>query len=143
MVSTWFGLLFFVLIASLVAYSRKISGQLPRRLNADDIVLEKNVARQPGRGRIWIAMVNMAGVGCLLTWFGFIGLLEHFDATRPVKPDAVTGAVISQNNHGHIVYLTEREQGQLLSLQRISIGLALVATLATYFYKRATGKMPS
>ena len=143
MVSTWFGLLFLVLIASLVAYSRKISGQLPRRLNADDVVLERNVAPQRGRGRIWIAIVKMAGVGCLLTWFSFIGLFEHFDATRSTKRDASTGRVIAQNNHGHFVYLTEREQTRLLALQRISIGLAFISVLATYFYKRVTGKVPS
>ena len=140
---TWLGFLAIVLIATLAAYSYKASGQLAKPLNADDIVLEKNMAQQPARGRIWIAIVRIVGVGCLLTWFGFIGLLEHFDATRPTKPDSEKGAVIPHNNHGHIVYLTEHEQEQLLGLQRTSIGLALVAGVAAYFAKRATGKLPN
>jgi hypothetical protein len=76
-------------------------------------------------------------------WFAYIGMILHYDATRPIKPDAGKGAVISQSNHGHVVYLTEREEGLLLSLQRTSIGFAFVGVLAAYFYKRATGKMPS
>jgi hypothetical protein len=90
-----------------------------------------------------MVIVKVAGFGFLLFWFGYIAAFEHFDATRPIKPDSEKGAVIRQNNHGHIVYLTEHEQEQLLVLQRTSIGLALVATVATYFYKKATGKLPS
>ena len=92
--------------------------------------------------RIWRAVIRIAGFGFLLLWFGFIGLFLHFDATRPLKSDAAKGTLIPQNNHGHIVYLTKRERGQLDFLERTSIGLALVAVVATYFYKRATGKLP-
>jgi hypothetical protein len=70
-------------------------------------------------------------------WFGFIGEFEHFDATRPSKPGSER--FIPQNNHGHIVYLTEREQNQLLVLQRIPIGLWLIAIVAAYFYKKESG----
>jgi hypothetical protein len=94
------------------------------------------------RGKLWMVILNAAGIGFLLTWFGYIAAFEHFDATRPMKPDSAKGVVIPQNNHGHIVYLTENEREQLLALQRISIGLALIATLATYFYKRTTRKLP-
>ena len=97
---------------------------------------------QSARGKLWMVMLNAAGIGCLFTWFGYIAAFEHFDATRPITPDSAKGAVIPQNNHGHFVYLTEKEQDQLLALQRISIGLALVATLATFFYKKRTGKLP-
>lgn len=90
---------------------------------------------QTALGKFWMALIWLGGFGFLLMWFGYIAMFFHFDATRPIKPDSVKGAVIPQNNHGHIVYLTEREQIQLLSLQRTSIGLALVAGLATYFYK--------
>jgi hypothetical protein len=89
-----------------------------------------------------MVILTAAGIGSLLTWFGYIAVFEHFDATRPMKPDSAKGAVIPQNDHGHIVYLTEKEREQLLALQRISIGLALVATLATYFYEKTTGKLP-
>ena len=94
------------------------------------------------RGSVWMVILNAAGFGFLFTWFGYIAAFEHFDATRPAKSDSATGAVIPQNNHGHIVYLTEKERQQLVGLQRASIGLALVATLATYFYKNTTGKLP-
>jgi hypothetical protein len=95
------------------------------------------------RGKLWMVILNAAGLGFLFTWLGYIAVFEHFDATRPVKSDSAKGAVIPHNNHGHIVYLTEKDREQLLALQRISIGLALVATLATYFYKKTTGKLPN
>jgi hypothetical protein len=101
------------------------------------------MSNQNERGKLWIVILNTAGLGFLFTWFGYIAAFEHFDATRPRKPDSVKGAVIPQNNHGHIVYLTEKDREQLLALQRISIGLALVATLATYFYKKTTRKFPN
>jgi hypothetical protein len=143
MVFTWFGLLFIVLIATVAAYSYKTSRRLALPLNADVVVLDKNVGQQAARGKFWIAVLYLTGVGALLAWFGFIGVFEHFDASRPTTPDSVTGRIIPQSNHGHIVYLTEREEGLLLSLQRTSIGFVFVSVLATYFYKRATGKMPS
>jgi hypothetical protein len=94
-------------------------------------------------GEIGIAIAKVAGYLALLTWFGFIALSFYFDATRPVKPAYGKGGVIPHNNHGHIVYLTDHEQDQLLALQRIPIGLALVAIVAAYFHKRATGKTPN
>ena len=92
-------------------------------------------------GGIWIAITKVAGSLALLTWFGFIALSFHFDSTRPVKPDYSQGEVIPHNNHGHVVFLTEHEQGQLLALERTPIYLALVAVVAAYFGKRATGKL--
>ena len=82
-------------------------------------------------------ILRVAGIRALFTWFGFIGAFEHFDRTRPIKPDMVKKAVIPQNNHGHIVYLTEQEQERLLALQKTSIGLFLVAIFAAYFYKKS------
>jgi hypothetical protein len=143
MAFTWLGLLFSVLILGMAAYSYNTSRRLAVTLNADPLVLDKNVGQQAGRGRFWIAVQYLTGVGALLTWFGYVAVFEHFDATRPIYPNAVQGAVIPQNNHGHIVYLTDHEQDQLLALQRIPIGLALVAILAAYFHKKATGKPPN
>ena len=90
-----------------------------------------------------MVILKVAAFGALFTWFGYIAAFEHFDATRPAKSDSARGAVIPQNNHGHIVYLTEKEQEQLLALERIPIGLFLVATAAAYFYKKTTGKSPN
>ena len=143
MVFTWLGLLFSVLILGMAAYSYNTSRRWAVTLNADALVLDKNVGQQVMRRKFWIAVQYLTGVGALLTWFGYIAVFEHFDATRPIYPSGVKGAVILQNNHGHYVYLTGREQAELLFLQRTSIGFALAATLATYFYKKATGKMPS
>jgi hypothetical protein len=95
------------------------------------------------RGKLWMVTIKAAGLGFLLTWFGFVARSLHFDATRPIKPDYARGAIIPHNNHGHIVFLTEAEQKQLFVLERIPIGLALIAVLASYFYKKSTGKLPS
>ena len=101
------------------------------------------MAQQLAPGKFWIAVLRLAGVGALLAWFGFIGVFEHFDASRLKAPDSATGRLIPQSNHGHTVYLTEHEESALLSLQRTSIDCLFVSVLATYFYKRATGRMPS
>ena len=101
------------------------------------------MSNRSARGKLWMVILNAAGIASLFTWFGYIAAFEHFDATRPIKPDSAKGTVIPQNNHGHIVYLTEKDRQQLLALQRISIGLALVGTLATYFYKKTAGKLPN
>jgi hypothetical protein len=140
-VSTWFGLLFIVLIAAVAVYSYKISGITAKPLNADAFLVEKKGSA--ARGKFWKAVLYSAGVGALSMWLGYIGMFGHYDSTRPTKPDASMGTVIPQNNHGHLVYLTEQEEARLLGLQRLSIGLALVGVLSMYFYKRATGKMPS
>src|SRR6266404_388122 len=143
MVFTWFGLLFIVLIATMAAYAYKMSRRLALTLKADVVVLDKNVGQRAARGKLWMVILKAAAFGILFTWFGFIARLSHFDTTRPIKPDFAKGAVIPHNNHGHIVYLTEKDQEQLFVLERIPIGLALIAVLASYFYKKTTGKLPS
>ena len=140
MVLGWIFVLAIVLI-SVAAHRFGNSGRVTKPLNAADFVVEKKGSA--ARGRFWTTVLYVAGIGALSMWFGYIGMFEHYDATRPIKPDFGTGAVISQSNHGHIVYLTEREEDRLLSLQKASMGFAFIAVLATYFYKRTTGKMPS
>jgi hypothetical protein len=80
------------------------------------------------------------GITSLLAWFGFIAVFEHFDATRPTKADAKVGRVIPQNNHGHIVYLTEQEEKNKQDLQYIAFGLFLATTVAAYFHKKASSR---
>jgi hypothetical protein len=139
MVFPW---IFVVAIALIAVAAHRLgnSGRFAKPLNADDLVVEKEGSA--ARGKFWIGVLYSTGVGCLSLWFGYIGMSLHYDATRPTKPDAAKGAIISQSNHGHIVYLTDREERLLLSLQRSSMGFAFISVLATYFYKRTTGKMP-
>ena len=51
-----------------------------------------------------------------------------------------TRRVIPQNNHGHIVYLTEQEENNKQDLQYISIGLFLATMVATYFHKKESSR---
>ena len=85
--------------------------------------------------RIWLAVTGLAA---LSAWFGSIALFEHFDATRPFIPNPEIGRVIPQNNHGHVVYLTRNEEKQKLSLQYGTVGLAFVALVPLYFYRKTS-----
>jgi hypothetical protein len=91
--------------------------------------------------RVWLVLQTAVGIVALSLWFGYIAMFEHFDATRPTKPDAAAGRVIPQNNHGHIVYLTDLEQRKLMDLQYCSIVLFLPATLILYIYRRESEKI--
>ena len=91
-----------------------------------------------GQRRIWLATQNITGIAALLAWFGYIALFERFDATRPTIPDAEIGRVVPQNNHGHIVYLTDHEEKNKRALQYGIAGLFLAATIAAYFHKKAS-----
>jgi hypothetical protein len=94
----------------------------------------------PARSRIWIAILKVAGIAYLLAFLGYFADFCYFDSNRPTKPDAASGRVIPQYNHGHVVFLTDREQSQLLTLQDTAIGLFLIATVATYFAKKNGAK---
>jgi len=94
------------------------------------------MSNKSARVRVWLVIQTIIGVAALSTWFGYIAMFEHFDATRPTTPDAGAGRIIPQNNHGHVVYLTEREEKKLLRLQYCSIGLVLPGTLVLYIYRK-------
>ena len=134
--------IFVLAIASIAvaAHRFRSAGRFGKPLNAEDFVVEKKGLA--AHGKFWKAVGYFAGAGFLSLWLAYIGVFEHYDATRPTKPDVSTRRVVLQNNHGHFVYLSEQEEGRLLALQRISMGFALVGVLATYFYKRTTGKLP-
>ena len=85
-------------------------------------------------------VVRVAALGFAFTLFGVIGAAVQFDATRPVDPDPAAGRVFPLSNRGHIVYLTKQEQVRLRTLLGISIGFGLVGCVATYFYRKETGK---
>ena len=84
--------------------------------------------------------VRVTTIGFAFTWFGFLGVAVQFNATRPVSPDPEEGRVIPLDNRGHIVYLTKQEQARLHTLQGISIVLGIVSCVASYFYRKETGK---
>ena len=85
-------------------------------------------------------VVRVAALGFAFTLFGVIGEAVQFDATRPVDPDPAAGRVFPLSNRGHIVYLTKQEQVRLDTLLGVSIGFGLVCCVATYFYRKETGK---
>ena len=80
----------------------------------------------------------MTGIAGLLAWFGYIAVFERFDATRPTKAGAEVGRIVPQNNHGHIVYLTEQEERNKRAFQYAFIAFFLMATVAAYFHKKVS-----
>ncbi len=79
---------------------------------------------------------KILGWSALLVWFSFIYLFLQYDATRPTTPQPAQGRVYSSNNHGHVTYLTSREEGYLHSLQIGAISLFVVAALMDYFQRK-------
>src|SRR5438445_12844211 len=98
------------------------------------------VSKGSARRTMWFVFLNVTGYSFLLTVFGYLAAFEHFDGTRPTTPSTENGRFIPQNNHGHIVYLNDRERKQLLALQEGAIGFFLAATVAGYFYKKELGR---
>lgn len=94
------------------------------------------MTERSGHFRIRVAFLWAAGLATLLTWLVFIFLDEHFDTTRPTRPDVASGRVIPHDDHGYIVYLTSGERNLLLALEDTSIGFALMATLAAYYVRK-------
>src|ERR1700752_4463355 len=72
----------------------------------------------------------------VLTWFGFIFLFEHYDATRPTCADRTPDRIYVQNNHGHYVYLNSREENYLTVLQESAAALFVGAIVIEYFAER-------
>jgi hypothetical protein len=71
----------------------------------------------------------------LVVWFGFIYLFLQYDATRPTSPQPAQGRVHGSNNHGHVTYLTEQEEGYLNLLQIGAVSLFIIAALTGYFQR--------
>jgi hypothetical protein len=77
-------------------------------------------------------VVTLAALA-LATWFAFIYLTMHYDATLPRTPDAISGRVIPQNTHGSIVYLTRSEE---FSLRCLGWGSGLLFLMAVVLDRR-------
>ena len=72
----------------------------------------------------------------LATWFGFIGLFFHYDATRPTIPQSNQGRVYPSNNHGHVVYLLEQDEDRLNLLQWGAFSLFMIAVALDYVQRQ-------
>jgi len=79
---------------------------------------------------------RVVGYSALASWFGFIALFLHYDATRPTVPQPNEGRVYPSNNHGHVVYLSEQDEHQLNLLQMTAFGLVVVVGLLEYAQQR-------
>src|ERR1700730_10437636 len=79
---------------------------------------------------------KILGWFAFLVWLSFIYLFLQYDATRPTTPQPTQGRVVSSNNHGHVTYLTEQEEGYLHSLQIGAISLFVIAALMGYFQRK-------
>ncbi len=86
--------------------------------------------------RILNLVPKILGWLSLVIWLSFIYLFLQYDATRPTVPQPAEGRVYSSNNHGHVVYLTEREEDYLHCLMGVAIGLFVVAALGDYFQRQ-------
>lgn len=71
----------------------------------------------------------------MASWFGFIGLFCHYDAIRPTVPLPNEGKVYPSNNHGHVVYLSESDEGRLNLLQGIALWLVIVVVILDYVHR--------
>jgi len=56
------------------------------------------------------ALKAIAGILSIVIWFSSFELFDHYDRVNPTKPDASTGRIYDQQNHGHTVYLTADEK---------------------------------
>jgi hypothetical protein len=65
----------------------------------------------------------------LVVWFGFIGLFEHYNYTRPTISNRSEGRVHGQNNHGHVAYLTSQEESRLELLEFSAPAIFIVGGL--------------
>jgi hypothetical protein len=69
------------------------------------------------------------GIFALLLWYGSIFLSLEYDATRPTSLQPFEGRVFSQNNHGHVVYLTAEENLRIDLLDWAALGIFMVGFL--------------
>ena len=75
----------------------------------------------------WVRWANALSVGALITWFGFIGLYQYYDATRSTVRRPAEGRTYELNNHGHRVYLTRQERLGLRGLEGCAVAAFVVA----------------
>ena len=62
----------------------------------------------------------------MAVWFFAAGLGLHFDASKPTQPDPTIGRIYELSNHGHVVYLTLREQLTLWAVMFGGLGTAFL-----------------
>lgn len=82
--------------------------------------------------RLAKASSRFLAFSALASWFGFIGLFCHYDATRPTVQLPNEGKLYPSNNHGHVVYLSERDEHQLNLLQGAAFWLFMVVVVLDY-----------
>jgi hypothetical protein len=87
-------------------------------------------------GRITKALSWFFALAALASWFGFIGLFLHYDATRPTFSQAKEGEVYPSNNHGHVVYLSEQDERQLNLLQGAAFCFFVVGFVLDYIRRQ-------
>ena len=69
------------------------------------------------------------GVFALLLWASSLFLFYQYDATRPTSPQPFEGRVFSQNNHGHVVYLTAEEDFRTDLMNWVAFGIFMIGFL--------------
>jgi len=69
-----------------------------------------------------ITLIKVLGWSSFVLWVGFIGLTFQYVGTRPSSPEPETGRVYALNSHGHVVYVTLRENVFLSALWTIGLG---------------------
>ena len=97
--------------------------------------MSKNVPA-PRFGRFVKASSRFLAFLALASWFGFIGLFFHYDATRPTVRQPNEGNVYPSNNHGHVVYLSEQDERQLNLLQGAALSLFIIGMVLDYAYRQ-------
>lgn len=90
----------------------------------------------PLSGRFVKASSGFLGFLALASWFGFIGLFLHYDATRPTIRQPSEGKVYPSNNHGHVVYLSEQDEHRLNLLQGAALSLFIIAVVLNYGHRQ-------
>ena len=68
-------------------------------------------------------VVGVLVFSALAIWFFSFYVFFQYDASRPNRPTPASGQVYAQNNHGHIVYLTRREDSRLTNIRVLSFVL--------------------
>jgi uncharacterized membrane protein len=72
---------------------------------------------------------RLLAFSAVAVWFSYIWPVTHYDSTRPQVPDVAAGRVISQNTHGHYVYLTAEESSRLTNLEIAAFSLFITGFL--------------
>lgn len=83
----------------------------------------------PHRGSLAKILPAALGVFALLLWASSLSLFYQYDATRPTSPEPFEGRVFSQNNHGHVVYLTAEENLRTNFMNWVAFGIFMIGAL--------------